>query len=68
MCATYVWGVELGRYSPQRFLKLQEKPVSFGASEILMDAMSDCLVDGAVVVCKGAGTVWWRQGRMCCKP
>ena len=38
-------------------MELQEKPVSFGASEILMDAMNEGLVDAAVVVCEGAGTV-----------
>jgi putative methanogenesis marker protein 8 len=44
-------------YTPQRQLEMDEKPVSFGASEIAMDAMSDGLVDAAVVVCEGAGTV-----------
>lgn len=48
---------ELGMYGPQRILELQEKPVSFGASEILMDAMKEGLVDAAVVVCEGAGSV-----------
>jgi putative methanogenesis marker protein 8 len=48
---------ELGMYGPQRVLQLQEKPVSFGASEILMDAMKEGLVECAVVVCEGAGTV-----------
>jgi putative methanogenesis marker protein 8 len=48
---------ELGMYGPNRVLELQEKPVSFGASEILMDAMREGLVDAAVVVCEGAGTV-----------
>jgi putative methanogenesis marker protein 8 len=48
---------ELGMYSPNRILELQEKPVAFGASEILADAMMQGLVDGAVVVCEGAGTV-----------
>jgi len=48
---------ELGMYGPNRVLELQEKPVSFGASEILMDAMSEGLVEAAVVVCEGAGTV-----------
>jgi putative methanogenesis marker protein 8 len=48
---------ELGMYGPERILELQEKPVSFGASEILMDAMAEGLVDAAVVVCEGAGTV-----------
>ena len=44
-------------YGPNRVLELDEKPVSFGASEILMDAMAEGLVDAAVVVCEGAGTV-----------
>ena len=48
---------ELGMYGPERVLELQEKPVSFGASEILMDAMTEGLVDAAVVVCEGAGSV-----------
>ena len=48
---------ELGMYGPNRVLELQEKPVSFGASEILMDAMKEGLVDAAVVVCEGVGTV-----------
>ncbi len=48
---------ELGMYGPNRILELQDKPVSFGASEILMDAMSEGLVDSAVVVCEGAGSV-----------
>jgi len=30
---------ELGMYGPDRVLELQEEPVSFGASEILADAM-----------------------------
>ena len=48
---------ELGMYGPGRVLELQEKPVSFGASEILADAILKGLVDAAVVVCEGAGTV-----------
>ncbi len=48
---------DLGMYSPDRVLELDEKPVSFGASEILTDAMAEGLVDAAVVVCEGAGTV-----------
>jgi putative methanogenesis marker protein 8 len=48
---------ELGMYGPDRVLELDEKPVSFGASEILTDAMAEGLVDAAVVVCEGAGTV-----------
>jgi len=48
---------ELGMYSPKRILELREEPVAFGASEILADAMTQGLVDAAVVVCEGAGTV-----------
>ncbi len=48
---------ELGMYGPDRILELREKPVSFGASEILADAMKEGLVDAAVLVCEGAGTV-----------
>jgi putative methanogenesis marker protein 8 len=48
---------ELSMYGPHRILELQEEPVSFGASEILADAMRVGLVDSAVVVCEGAGTV-----------
>ncbi|MGB9902495.1 methanogenesis marker 8 protein [Methanothrix sp.] len=47
---------DLGMYSPHRVLELGEDPVSFGASEILMDGMAEGLVDAAVVVCDGAGT------------
>jgi putative methanogenesis marker protein 8 len=48
---------ELGMYSPNRVLEMVQKPVSFGASEIIADAMTEGLVDAAVVVCDGAGTV-----------
>ncbi len=47
----------LGMYGPKRALELQDKPVSFGASELLSDAIGEALVDAAVVVCEGAGTV-----------
>ncbi|MDI9616191.1 MAG: DUF2099 family protein [Methanothrix sp.] len=47
---------DLGMYSPHRVLELAEDPVSFGASEILMDGMIEGLVNAAVVVCDGAGT------------
>lgn len=48
---------ELGMYGPDRVLELSEKPVSFGASEIITDAMAEGLIDAAVVVSEGAGTV-----------
>jgi len=49
--------LENGMYGPGRILELQDRPVSFGASEILADAMKEGLVDAAVVVCEGAGTL-----------
>ena len=48
---------ELGMYGPHRVLELSDRPVSFGASEMIADAMRSGLVDAAVVVCEGAGTV-----------
>lgn len=47
----------LGMYGPERVLEIQDRPVSFGASEIISDAMAEGLVDAAVVVCEGTGTV-----------
>ena len=49
--------VELGMYGPHRVLELSDRPVSFGASEMIADGMRSGLVDAAVVVCEGAGTV-----------
>jgi putative methanogenesis marker protein 8 len=48
---------ELGMYGPDRVLELSERPVSFGASEMISDGMKEGLVDAAVVVCEGVGTV-----------
>lgn len=48
---------EWGMYGPKRVLELREMPVSFGASEIVTYALIEGLVDAAVVVCEGAGTV-----------
>ncbi|NPV63378.1 MAG: DUF2099 family protein [Methanotrichaceae archaeon] len=47
----------MGMYGPDRVLETALEPVAFGASEILMDGMREGLVDAAVVVCEGAGTV-----------
>lgn len=47
----------LGMYGPDRVLELSERPVSFGASEMISDGMKAGLIDAAVVVCEGAGTV-----------
>ncbi|MDD3399183.1 MAG: DUF2099 family protein [Candidatus Methanomethylophilaceae archaeon] len=48
---------EYGMYTPMRKLTDQGRTVSFGASEIIADAIADGLVDCAVMVCDGAGTV-----------
>ena len=48
---------ELGMYSSDRVLELEMRPVSFGASETIADAMDAGLIDAAVAVCDGAGTV-----------
>lgn len=48
---------KMGMYGPKRVLELRDMPVSFGASEVLCSALSEGLVDAAVVVCEGAGTV-----------
>jgi len=48
---------ELGMYTSKRVLMMKEDPVSFGASEMMNDAMGEGLLDAAVVVCEGVGTV-----------
>jgi putative methanogenesis marker protein 8 len=44
-------------YTSDRNFNLVDDPVSFGASEMIMDAMRDGLLDAAVCVCEGVGTV-----------
>jgi len=52
---------KMGMYGPERLLETAQEPVAFGASEILMDGMREGLVDAAVMVCEGAGTVVVRR-------
>jgi putative methanogenesis marker protein 8 len=47
----------MGMYSPERVLEIEDKTVSFGASEILADGIAKGIVDCATVACEGAGTV-----------
>lgn len=47
----------LGMYTAGRRLRMEEDPVSFGASEMISDALRSGLLDAAVVVCEGVGTV-----------
>ncbi len=48
---------DLGMYTAERNFNLVEDSVSFGASEMIMDAMRDGLLDAAVSVCEGVGTI-----------
>jgi putative methanogenesis marker protein 8 len=48
---------ELGMYTPNRVLELEEEPVTFGASEMINDALHQGILDAAVLVCEGVGTV-----------
>ena len=48
---------QCGMYGPARVLEMDEKPVSFGASEILSDGMKEGLLEAAVLACEGAGSV-----------
>lgn len=44
-------------YTENRIFEYPKDVVSFGASEMLMDSMNEGIIDCAVVVCDGAGTV-----------
>jgi putative methanogenesis marker protein 8 len=48
---------ELGMYTSRRTLELEDDPVSFGASEMMSDALREGMLDAAVLVCEGVGTV-----------
>lgn len=48
---------ELGMYTENRVLELTEDPISFGASEMMMNALQEGILDACVIVCDGAGTV-----------
>lgn len=48
---------ELGMYTSKRTLSLEDDPVSFGASEMINDALREGTLDAAVIVCEGVGTV-----------
>ena len=47
----------LGMYTDHRVLELDEKPVTYGASEMLMDCLTEGVVECVVTACDGAGTV-----------
>jgi putative methanogenesis marker protein 8 len=48
---------DLGMYTPDRVLELEEEPVTFGASEMINDALLEGILDAAVLVCEGVGTI-----------
>ncbi len=48
---------KLGMYTPDRTLELDDEPVTFGASEMINDALHQGSLDAAVLVCEGVGTV-----------
>ncbi len=47
---------EWGMFTSERLLRTEDRTVTFGASEIISDALRDGLLDCAVTVCEGAGT------------
>ena len=47
---------EWGMFTSDRLLRTEDRTVTFGASEIVSDALRDGLLDCAVTVCEGAGT------------
>ena len=46
-----------GFFTDKRSFSLQRTQVPFGASEMLMRALENKIIDAAVIVCDGAGTV-----------
>ncbi|MGD2247485.1 MAG: DUF2099 family protein [Candidatus Methanofastidiosia archaeon] len=55
--ALYLRKLQFGQFTEERKIKDSRKYVPFGASEIIMEAMYAKLLDAAVLVCDGAGTV-----------
>ncbi len=47
---------EYGMFTSERLLRTEDRTVTFGASEMVSDALRDGLLDCAVTVCEGAGT------------
>jgi putative methanogenesis marker protein 8 len=62
------WRMELwGLFTPERKIKVspEETAVSFGASEILATSLTNGLIDCAVIVCEGVGTVITTKSDVC---
>ncbi len=55
--ALYLRKLKFGQFTDQRQIKDCRKYVPFGATEIIMEALTCHLLDAAVTACDGAGTV-----------
>lgn len=55
--ALYLRKLKFGQFTENRSILDHKKYVPFGATEIIMEALKADLLDAAVVVCDGAGTV-----------
>jgi len=55
---------ELGLFSTERVLELTTPSVSWGAHEMLADCLDEGVLDAAVVMCDGAGSVVASLGRV----
>ncbi len=55
---------ELGLFSTERVLELTTPSVSWGAHEMLADCLDEGVLDAAVVMCDGAGSVVAPLGRV----
>ncbi len=55
--ALYVRKLKFGQFTEEREVVDSRKYVPFGASEIIMEALKENLLDAAVLACDGAGTV-----------
>jgi len=55
--ALYLRKLKFGQFTENRDIIDHQKYVPFGASEIIMEALGVDLLDAAVLVCDGAGTV-----------
>lgn len=55
--ALYLRKLQFGQFTEDRKITDYKKYVPFGASEIIMEALRESLLDAAVLACDGAGTV-----------
>jgi putative methanogenesis marker protein 8 len=55
--ALYLRKLKFGQFTDHRQIKDCKKYVPFGATEIIMEALTGNILDAAVIACDGAGTV-----------